>query len=59
MSTKEMFEDSTKSTLSASVKRLFARRQPVDNEPTTFQKALAVHIVTTTRSAGRTYTSGN
>jgi hypothetical protein len=55
MSTKDLFEETASSSLSASLRRLFGLRPPVATEPTTFQKALAVHIATTTRSAGRDY----
>jgi hypothetical protein len=36
------------------LKRLFQRRPPAISEPSTYHKFLAVHIATTTRSAGRT-----
>jgi hypothetical protein len=52
MSTKDLFADSAFSVLSTSVKRLFWGRWLVASEPSTFQKALAIHIATTTRSAG-------
>ncbi|NKB49903.1 MAG: hypothetical protein GKS02_11160 [Alphaproteobacteria bacterium] len=55
MSTKDLFEESAAPSLGASIMRLFGRRPPVVSEPTTFQKALAIHIATTTRSAGRNY----
>ena len=53
MSTKELFADSAFATLSWSVKRLFRRRFRTASELSTFQKALAFHIETTTLSAGR------
>ena len=36
------------------LKCLFRRRPPAISEPSTYHKFLAVHIATTTRSAGRT-----
>lgn len=55
MSTKDLFEETDSPSLSVSLRRLFGLRPPVVTEPTTFQKALAVHIAATTRSAGRNY----
>jgi len=53
MSTKELFADSAFATLGMSVKRLFRRRARTTSQLSTYQKALAFHIETTTLSAGR------
>jgi len=53
MSTKGLFADSAFAALSNSVKRLFRLRSAAAMEPSTYQKALALHIETTTLSAGR------
>ena len=53
MSTKELFVDSAVAALGLSVKRLFWRRPRPTTELSTYQKALAFHIETTTLSAWR------